>query len=127
MSVDCSTCSESSNSTNSTNYTNDSLNTSDFNAQELLSVIQVLLLPANTREPNLQILDWKDNEIIELIERLNEFFFLEKRQLQCDYSLIIDFVNKNRKCLRKRKVRLNKLKDQELKHSIEAGLKELNN
>mgnify|MGYP001030176148 CR=1 FL=1 len=113
---DCSSCSSSSASSSDSN--------DDFNNHDLLQIINILLLPQDTKEM-MDIVKWKDSDIIDLIERLDVYFHNNCDQ-ELDYSLIVDFINKNRKPLKKRRVKLSKFDDDKLRENIETGLKELN-
>ena len=74
-----------------------------------------------TTEVRLHELAKVDSDIIDLIERLDVYFHNNCKQ-ELDYSLIVDFINKNRKPLKKRRVKLTKFDDDKLRKNIEIGL-----
>ena len=124
MSQDCSTCSSISESCDSCS-TVSSLS-QQFEAEELLQIIHILFLPLGTIE-DLDIIKWKDSKIVELIEKLNNFFDLNNCLIKFGYSRIIHFINKNRKVLKKRKFSFLKFDDKEFASLIKEGLKEITN
>ena len=104
----------SNNTCSSTSSSSSSTDTTEFNQAEVLEIIAILLLPSGS-EVALEIIKWKDIELIELIEQLYHYFDFEDEDLKIGFAKIITFINNNRKEMKKRRVNLNKIDDDTLR------------
>lgn len=95
-----------------------------FNSSDLLQVLGILLLPTGSEE-DLDIIEWKDSEIIDLLENIYNYFEFESSNFKSGFSKIISFINTNRKLIRKRRVNLNRIEDDKLRLLITDGLNDL--
>ena len=113
-----STCTNSSTSSSSSS-------SEDFDENELLQILEILILPINS-EAQMEIVEWKDVDIIDLLIRLNDHFNVDDSVIRNSFSKIVSFVNVNRKKgLGKRRVNLTKMEDKNLRSLILDGLNEL--
>ena len=95
-----------------------------FSASDLLQLIGILLLPTGSEE-DLDIIEWKDSDIIELLENLYEYFDFDSSNFKSGFAKIISFININRKFVKKRRVNLNRMEDEKLRLIVTDGLNDL--
>ncbi len=101
-----------------------STDTETFSSSGLLQVIAILLLPTGS-DDELDIVEWKDSDIIELLENLYEYFEFDSSNFKTGFAKIVAFVNMNRKPMKRRRLNLNKIEDDKLRLLITDGLNDL--
>lgn len=101
-----------------------STNSDSFSASELLQLIGILLLPTGSEE-DLDITEWKDFDIISLLENTYNYFEFDSSTFKLGFGKIISFVNTNRRLIKRRRVNLGKIEDDKLRLLITDGLNEL--
>jgi hypothetical protein len=111
-------------SSNSSNASSSSSESDSFDASDLLQVIAILMLP-NGSDEDLDIVAWKDSDIIELLEQLFDYFEFDDCNFKLGFGKIIAFINNNRKFIKKRRVNLNKIDNDKLRLLIADGLNEM--
>ena len=94
---------------------------SNFDNNELLQLIQILMLP-NDEMVDFDLVEYKDKDLVELFCNLYQEFCIDVDFIGDGMGKIVKWINFNRTQNGKRKFNLNKINDEKLKILIQNGI-----